>query len=334
MEKVRHQNPRIRAFLGCIRLLDEVVETDYHLLHCSPLRLREVWLEVRELAAVLRQRLIPALRGSSKIPELEEARRRAATALEMLGRTLLSELDSVTDDLASDEPMALRKLLCVAMGQLQTFLAEGFSRIVAADPRSMHDVEYYLSRRFPRDIEESEWLYETVVDLNTQLQALELHRRRLLEATSEAMIETGELPSREVWNELSIFLVGLYNDLSGRLKEILSLHGVRFEEMSSLNRYAVEIPTRCLKIFEIYELSHEVFQALDDEDTEARRRCRFAVCRRLARLLDELDRTLRDLIAFVPLWIHNLEKRRTLSLGQGAPSRRVDRRRPRTAIPA
>lgn len=334
MEKVRQQNPTIRAFLGCIRLLDELVETDYHLLHCSPLRLREVWLEVRELAGVLRQRLSPALRGSSQIPELEEARRRAATALEMLDRTLLAEIDSVSEGAASGEPMALRKLLCVAMGQLQTFLAESFSRVVAADPRSMHDVDYYISRRFPRDIEESEWLYETVIDLNTQLQALEPHRRRLLEATAETMAETGELPSRETWSEASIFMVGLYNDLAGRLKEILSLHGVRFEEMSSLNRYAVEIPTRCLKVFEIHELSCEVFLVLDGDDAEARRECRLAVCRRLARLMGELDRTLRDLIAFVPLWIHNLEKRRTLTLGPGAEARRVDRRRTRNAIPA
>lgn len=320
MEKARYQNPRIRAFLGCIRMLDELVETDYHLLHCSPARLRQVWLEVRDLASVLRNRLSPALRGGSKIPRLEEARQSASVALRMLEQTLLAEIDAAPEDPSHEELLELRKLLCVAMGQLQTFLSESFGRVVAADPRSLHDVDYYLSRRFPRDIEESEWLLETVGDLHAHLQTIEVERCRLLTPVTEEMLRSGELPRREAWGEVSALLVGLYNDLAGRLKEVLCLHGIRFEEMSLLNRYSVDIPTKCLQVFEIHELASDVLDALDEDDAEGRRRCRIAVCRRLARLMEDLDRSLRDLVAFVPLWLHSIEKRRALVLGRSVPA--------------
>ena len=38
LEKVTTQNPRIRAFLGCIKLLGGVLESNYAILHCSPER--------------------------------------------------------------------------------------------------------------------------------------------------------------------------------------------------------------------------------------------------------------------------------------------------------
>jgi len=36
LERVRVQNPSIRSYLGCIRLLEEVLDSNYAILHCSP----------------------------------------------------------------------------------------------------------------------------------------------------------------------------------------------------------------------------------------------------------------------------------------------------------
>ena len=43
LERVRVQNPSIRSYLGCIRLLEEVLDSNYAILHCSPERLLKIW---------------------------------------------------------------------------------------------------------------------------------------------------------------------------------------------------------------------------------------------------------------------------------------------------
>ena len=73
LERHRYQNPRIRTFLQCIRLLDGILDSNYAILHCSPARLQEVWTRLLELSAVLRFELGPSLEQPSKIPALESA---------------------------------------------------------------------------------------------------------------------------------------------------------------------------------------------------------------------------------------------------------------------
>ena len=46
LERVRVQNPSIRSYLGCIRLLEEVLDSNYAILHCSPERLLKIWRQV------------------------------------------------------------------------------------------------------------------------------------------------------------------------------------------------------------------------------------------------------------------------------------------------
>ena len=36
LERRNWQNPRIRSILGCVELLDSVLESNYAILHCSP----------------------------------------------------------------------------------------------------------------------------------------------------------------------------------------------------------------------------------------------------------------------------------------------------------
>src|SRR5258708_28261129 len=68
LERVHWQNPRIRAFLGCIRLLEGVFESNYSLLHCSPERLLDIWAKVRQVSHPIRNRIPPPLPRPSRLP--------------------------------------------------------------------------------------------------------------------------------------------------------------------------------------------------------------------------------------------------------------------------
>ncbi len=87
LERVNYQNPRIRSFLGCIRLIEGVLESNYALLHCSPERLLDIWSKVRKVARPDPHPARPAAGGPSRIPRLEEARQSAQMALGMLDTT-------------------------------------------------------------------------------------------------------------------------------------------------------------------------------------------------------------------------------------------------------
>ena len=49
LERVRVQNPSIRSYLGCIRLLEEVLDSNYAILNCSPERLLKIWRQVEQV---------------------------------------------------------------------------------------------------------------------------------------------------------------------------------------------------------------------------------------------------------------------------------------------
>lgn len=318
IERVRWQNPRIRAFLGCIRLLDGVLESNYAILHCSPERLLEIWRKVREVSQVIRGQLMPLVRAESRIPKLEDARSRVELAADMLSRTVLADLDRFPERLPEGRMLEVRKLLCVSIGQMHAFLTDSFGRIVAGDPRSLHDADYYLSRRFPRDIEEAEWLHFSVTRVRQFLESrIEPRREGALGGASKVLARC-ELPSEEQWATTTALLAELMEVLAPRLKELLALRGIRFEEMEIVDRYAVEIPARCRLSLELYGVGQEV----------GGNGVLSAVTRRIIRHLDEVDRSLRDLVAFVPLWQRGIEGRRALLLvrggrdgqaGQGSP---------------
>src|SRR5260370_14005653 len=92
LERVHWQNPRIRAFLGCIRLLEGVFESNYALLHCSPERLLDIWAKVRQVSDLIGNRIAPLLRVRSRIPALEEARQSPELSLRLLSGQVLAPL--------------------------------------------------------------------------------------------------------------------------------------------------------------------------------------------------------------------------------------------------
>ena len=335
LEKVTVQNPRIRAFLGCIRLLGGVLESNYAILHCSPERLLEIWRKVSKVAELIRYRIGPLLRSPSRIPALEQARLDASSALEMLESAVLIDLEKFPKtNVGPHRLMELRKLLCVSIGQLHSFLQDTFSQLAASDPRSgEHDADYFLSRRFSEDIEEAEWLHVTVARLQSYLDSLETLTVDLGEE-SKALRQESTLPHDQTWERIQSFLDILVNVLTPKLKEVLALRGIRFYEMEVIDRYGVEIPTHCRMLIEAYELGAQAIEAIQDQVGESHtqleqcgrdlRTCHSVVSLRMASLMAEIDRMLRDLVAFVPLWLQGIERRRALMLKRSTSVRVAD----------
>ena len=335
LERVNYQNPRIRSYLGCIRLIEGVLESNYALLHCSPERLLDIWKKVRQVAAQIRTQLSPLLEAPSRIPRLEEARESAGLALLMLNDHVLRGLDRFPDEVPADQLMEVRKLLCVSIGQIHSFLHDTFGEIMSSDPRSLHDADYFLSRRFPRDIDEAEWLHSTLVRLGEYLSGLEASRERHLSAVAEGIRRDEAVPSLAAWEPTVDFLEVLLNGLTPKLKEVLALRGVRFYEMEILDRHAFEIPHRCRGVLDLHEAALEAVEGIragvgaSPAEKEQGVRdliwCHSAFGRRIGTQLSEIDTVLRDLVAFVPLWVEAVEKRRALllrkSLEEGGPPR-------------
>jgi hypothetical protein len=326
LERSSYQNPRIRAFLGCIRLLDGVMESNYAILHCSPERLIDIWRKVRQVAELIRKRLGPLLQVPSRIPDLEEARQSAETSLGMLDYQVLRRLDAFPDDVPHDQLTEVRKLLCICIGQVHAFLADTFGEMMAKDPRSqgLHDSDYFLSRRFPQDIEEAEWLHATLIRLGEYLQRLDGDRVVHMTALSDRMRREETLPMRQVWKEARAFLELLLNALTPKLKEVLALRGVRFYEMEILDRYAFDIPAKCRTAIEIYEVGNEAIGGIKNsvgasrpertQNVQDLLQIHAAFSRRIADLVTDVDKALQDLVAFIPIWLEGVEKRRALLL--------------------
>jgi len=332
LERVHWQNPRIRAFLGCIRLLEGVFESNYSLLHCSPERLLDIWAKVRQVSDLITNRIAPLLSSRSRIPALEEARQSAEISLSLLDGHILAPLASFPAAVAPEQLGEVRKLLCVSIGQLHAFLQDTFGELMASDPRSIHDSDYFLSRRFPQDIEEAEWLHATVARLIEYVERLEQIRSTHLTAITERMRADEKIASRQAWENTAALLEVLISGLTPKLREVLALRGLRFHEMEILDRYAAEIPARCRTLVELQQAAIAAVDGIEsvvgdsdderDQGTQDLFQCHAVFGARIADLLDELDRSLQDLMTFIPIWLDNIEKRRALLLRRSAEEAR------------
>lgn len=341
LERVSWQNPRIRAFLGSIRVLEGVHESNYAILHCSPERLRDIWGKVRRVSDLIRNKIAPLLRHPSRIPNLERARYNAELSLSMLSSQVLANLERFPEEVPNDQLPEIRKVLCICVGQLHSFLQDTFGELMANDPRSLHDSDYFLSRRFLQDIEEAEWLQATVQKLEEFLQKVDQQRALYLAPLADRVRREETLPTRAVWEEHGVFLDLLVHGLTSKLREVLALRGVRFYELEILDRYAVDVPNRCRLIREVYAVGIEAVERMKEgagPSYEERSQgvkdlliCHAVFSRNLAALMTEIDLSLRDLAAFVPLWLKNIEKRRALFLRR-TPTE--EERQPQDPLPA
>ena len=341
LERVRAQNPRIRAYLGCIRLLEDTLESNYAILHCSSGRLLQIWRKVRRVCRLVQTKIEPTLSEPSTIPSLEIARRNAQYSYHALNNTVIRKLEEYPYRIEPEQLPAIRRLLCISIGKIYAFLRDTFGEIVAHDPRSLHDSDYYLSRKFPQDIEEAEWLYATVDRLNDYLQGLGEVWSRQLKSLTATMQEDRTLPSSKTWEEAELFMGILIDGLSPKLKEVLALTGVRYDEMEPLDGYAFDIPHNCKLILEVYSIARKTIDRLKSrkaESFEAREQhledilaCHAMACTRLVQLMTAVEAALKDLLAYVPIWLDSIERRRALMLTKNPDE--IPLRPPRTIRP-
>ena len=324
-ERTYWQNPRIRAFLGCIRMLGGVMESNYAILHCSPERLAEIWRKVREVSDLLLTQLAPLLDNPSPFPALEDARAHAEVSLTMLADTVLADLEKFpVGELPAERLMEVRKLLCVSIGKIHAFLQDTFGQIMAGDPRSQHDADYFLSRRFPQDVEEAEWLHATVEKLKVFLTDLDRQRAQRLAPVIRSIREEQSVPTERSWVETQKMLDMVVVSLTPKLKEVLALRGIRFHEMEIIDRYTVDLPVRCNVATTLWSTARHAGDRIKANAGSSRPEreqavrdlmlCHNVFAERLVQLLADIDKTLRDLMAFVPLWLDGIEMRRALLL--------------------
>ena len=324
VEKIRWQNPRIRSLLGCTRLLGGVLESNYAILHCSPERLREIWRKVRQVADLIRTEIAPLLRNPSRFPDLEAARQRTELALEMLMDAVLADLDRFPIPVPTEQLIEVRKLLCVSIGKIHSFLQDAFGEMMANDPRSSHNADYFLSRRFPQDLEEAEWLHATVSRLNDYVENLDRTRRQRVTVRVQELRREQTIPSGAHWETTETFLDLLLQVLTPKIKEVLALRGIRFYEMEILDRYADEIPAKCHILKQLQQIGRTTAGDIKRSAGAARPEreqgvqdlliCHAVISGRMAELLNKIDKELRDLVAFVPIWLESIGQRRALLL--------------------
>lgn len=308
-EKSRRQNPRIRTLLGCSAMLEAVHESNQAILNCSPDRLSEIWATVRQVALVIEDDLLPLLADESLIPSLEAARQRTQSAALVLSTTIIAEIAEMPVSIEQDRSRDFRKLLCVALGQLDDFLQDAFAELMANDPRSLHDAGYFLSRRFRRDVEEAAWLIASVDDLDERLAEFEERRQRLVRGLLERLETTQAIPAATELAATAEFLRAIVLDLTQRLKEVAALRGIRFGELEVIDRWAFELPAHCHGLLELWQVAHagRAGEAPEAPSWEA------AVRSRSLDLLGKLDDLLQDLRAFLPLWRRGISDRRALA---------------------
>ena len=316
-ERNRQQNPRIRCFLGCLSLLQDVSESNFAILHCSPKRLSEIWGRVRRVSQTLRAELAPLLGKRSQIPSIQQAVEATAARLAALDSQLLSELDRFPEQPPDDRLVDVRSQLCVALGTLQGFLADSLGELLAADPRSGQAADYYLSRRFARDVDDAEWLYRWVCQLDGYVKRLERYRPVNLTAVADHITLEKRVPPGETWQSAAVFLDELSSTLATRLKRTVGLRGIRLDELEAVQGYAEDIPTLCKVLREMVATGRITTDRIERSPgvrSAALAATHDSLSTAIVDRLRTLDGRLRDLAAFVPLWRSNLEQRRALLL--------------------
>lgn len=335
LERSRYQNARIRTLLGAIGLLERVMDSNVAILHCSPARAREIWRQLREVATIVQDRLAPLLRQPSPIPALDEARRAVSVSLKLLQDSTLVEIACRPEALPDHLVPEIRRLLCQLMGQLNAFLQDSFGAVMGADPRSRHDRDYFLSKRFRRDVEEAEWLYQSVSELNRLVQAAARDNATVIEPMLDRLTNERWLPGPQSWEPISDCLRRA-EAVAGKLGVILSLHGIRFEELELLHEHSRELPLNCRGLEVLNQAAREAVGAIKgaaptsregrEQAVETLTACHESFSRQMLGHARKIHNVLMDLAAFLPIWLGNISRRRSMLLAPRPRPAQADQR--------
>lgn len=324
LEQTHVQNPRLRAYLGSIELLEQVLDSNYAILHCSPNRLLKIWRMVRKLCQAMRTELEPTLLKPSKIPALETARQNSLELYADLEQSVIAKIERYPHHIPSVHLAAVRRLICESMGRIYAFLRDTYGDFLAADPRSTQSADYFISSRFPHDIDEAEWLYATVDRLNDYLQSVTAVWSQTASDLISTMKREGTIPAPSVWEESIMYLNMMVQGLSSRLMEVLALRGIRFREMEVIDRNAGEVPRATRAISEVYDTARAMVEQLKagrggnlemrQARVESLEACHAAASVKLIDLLERIEEVIESLSTYVPQWLEAIEKRRSLGL--------------------
>ena len=259
----------------------------------------------------------------SALPKLDKAVRNARETINFLDGEVFVHLDRFPDRPEEQQFDELRRTLCITIGKLHGFMVDTLGEILAADPRSHHDVDYFLARKFPRDVEESEWLQTSVGRLDDELVLLNAHRHADLGAVIDGMARSKRLPPPERWQRLSNFLDALESEFVPKLTSIVGLRAIRIDELEVLQAHARDLPESCRVVRELHATATATLDTLTASfdtdhgpviDGTAVGVVEGVLCTRIITCLRVVENELRDLATFVPLWLSSIEKRRALML--------------------
>lgn len=307
------QNPRIRAVAGSLRSIDDILESDYAFLHCSPERLEEIWETLLEVVAAMRMDIRTALDSLSNVPAIETARGRASDSLAILELDLLARIDKYPADLPEDLQPEVRRLLCSTVGQLHAFLGHTLSALLDADPRGMGANDYSLSRRFPRHVHEAEWLYFSVGRLHDYLLNLDTYRARQLEELEQFHLDNHVVPTGAAWGNLVAFLEEVMETLVPQLKEVRAMEGIRYDEMQVLDGFLMDLPAACRTIMELQAVGRSFMdKKASDDEASLIEEMQAMISDRLRSQMATIGSSLSDLSTFVGIWRAGISNRRAL----------------------
>jgi len=137
------------------------------------------------------------------------------------------------------------------------------------------------------------------------------------------MSRTRRLPAADQWQRMAVYLNALETEFAPKLQGIIGLRGIRIDELEVLQAHASELPESCRLVNELKSMAGELLEKLDESpdrsyDQVARagavETVELALSSRIVTRLQAIEDELRDLAAFIPLWLRSVENRRALML--------------------
>jgi hypothetical protein len=146
------------------------------------------------------------------------------------------------------------------------------------------------------------------------------------------------VPPETAWELTRQLLESLLGDLVPRLKNVLSLRGIRVDDMEALEAHASRISSDCRSLLEVHALGRAVIEQLKRvggrtlEDRESRVEslvaCHFVVSGRLVELLGRLLASVAGLARHIADAKAGIERRRSLMLAKDLVEYRPRTERP------